>query len=166
MTGRVIVESILLNQATLGPSSTLASGISPGTGIVNLTPYIDFSWADSLTYILTVTAVAGSPTGGTLTAAFQLGNPHIGDFGNSTNNFPFSDPSYYVLDSAQKTTLIADGEDWPNPVASYNSSFPVSAQRTVRNFGAMCNLQLNASSLTGGSSPLFTISAVLIQKGP
>jgi len=165
VSGRIVLRSILLNQATLGPSSTLATGISPGAGIVNLTPYMDFSWADNLTFILTVTAATGAPTGGTLTAAFQLGNPHLGDAANQTQNFPFSDPNYVLLDTTQKTTLIADGEDWPNPIASYNSTFPVTVQRTIKNFGAMVNLQLNASTLTGGASPLFTISAVLIQKG-
>lgn len=163
--GRTVLRSILLNQAKLGPSSTLAAGISPGAGIVNLTPYMDFSWADSLTFILSVTAVTGAPTGGTLTAAFQLGNPHIGDGQNQTQNYPFSDPNYVALDTGQKTTLIADGEDWPSPVASYNSAVPVTVQRTIRNFGAMVNLQLNASSLTGGTNPKFVISAVLIQKG-
>lgn len=163
--GRVVVRSILLNQAKLGPSSSLAAGISPAAGIVNLTPYMDFSWADSLTYIVTVTAVTGSPAGGTLAAKFQLGNPHLGDAANNTLNYPWSDPAYADLDTTQKTSLIADGEDWPSPVASWNSAVPVTVQRTIRNFGAMVNLQLDASTLAGGTTPKFTVSAVLIQKG-
>jgi hypothetical protein len=163
---RVVLRSILLSQASLGPSSSLAAGISPGSGIVNLTPYMDFSWADRITFILTVTAVSGSPSAGTLTAAFQLGNPHTGDAGNGTNPlYQFSDPTYATLDTAQKATLIAEGEDWPSPVCSYNSSFPVTVQRTIQNFGAMVNLQLNASTLSGGTNPAFTVSGTLIQKG-
>lgn len=163
---RVVFRSILLSGITLGPSSSLAAGISPGSGIVNLTPYMDFSWADELTFILTVTGVSGSPSGGSLTAAFQLGNPHTGDGLNGTNGaYQYSDPAYTLLDTAQKATLIAEQEDWPNPVCTYASSFPVTVQRTIKDFGAMVNLQLNASTLTGGTNPVFTISGVLIQKG-
>lgn len=159
-------RSILLNKVTLGPSSTLAAGISPGAGVVNLLPYMDFSWASGLAFILTVNGVNGSPTGGTLKAAFQLGNPHTGAGSNGTNGvYQYSDPAYVALDAQQKYALIAEGEDWPSPVASYNSTFPVTVQRTIKDFGAMVNLQLDASTLTGGTNPTFTISASLIQKG-
>lgn len=166
MSAPITIRSILLASIPLGPSSTLATGISPSTGIVNLTPYMDFSWAKELTFILTVTAANGSPTGGSLTASFQLGNPHTGDGSNGTRTgYQYSDPAYVVLDSSQITNLIAESEDWPNPICNYDSSFPITIQRTLKNFGAMVNLQLDTSTLTGGTNPTFTISGVLIQKG-
>lgn len=158
---RIVLRSILLNQATIGPTSTLAAGISPSSGIVDLLPYVDFSWADELTFILTVTAVTGAPIAGTLTPSFMLGNPHVGDGANQTTNYQFSDPNYVALDTAQKSALIAEGEDWTG--IAFNAAFPVTQQRTIRSFGAMVNLRLDASTLTSGAK--FTVSGTLIQKG-
>jgi hypothetical protein len=127
---------------------------------------MDFSWADELTIILSILGTTGAPTGGTLTGAFLLGNPNTMDGGNGTNStYQYSDPAYATLDSQQKWALIAEGEDWPNPICSYNSTFPVTVQRTIKDFGAMVDLVLSASTLTGGTTPTFTISGVLIQKG-
>lgn len=163
---RITIKSIVLGSIAFGPSTSLPAGISPSTGIVNLLPYMDFSWAEEIVAIITVTAVNGSPTGGALRASFQLGQPHSGDGLNGTNpGFQYSDPTYVSLDTAQTTNLIAEGEDWPNPICSYNSSFPVTVQRTIRNFGSMVNLQLDTSSLSGGTNPTFTMSVTLIQKG-
>jgi hypothetical protein len=158
----ISIESIVLNQSTLGPSSP-----SPVTsGVINLLPYHDFSWANSLTFILTVGGVSGSPTAGTLAVKFQLGNPHRGDGSGGTATYPYSHPHLMDLETAQKTTLIIDGADWPSPVASFSLAAPVTFKRTITNFGAMCNLQLDVSSLTGGTNPMFTgISLMLIQKG-
>jgi hypothetical protein len=156
------IESIVLNQATLGPSSPTPVS----SGVIDLLPYHDFAWADSLTFILTVGGVSGSPTAGTLSVKFQLGNPHRGDGGGGTGNWPYSHPHLMDLETAQKTSLILDGADWPSPFASFNLAAPVTVKRTIAGFGAMCNLQLDASTLTGGTTPKFTgISLTLIQKG-
>jgi hypothetical protein len=168
MSGRITIKSIPLGTIDLGPSTTLDAGISPGGGIVNVTPYLDFSWAEELTFIVTVIGVKGTPTGGTLTAKFQLGTPHSGAATNGTNaGFQYSAPVYVDLDSTQKTNLIADGEDWPATIASYNTTFttPVVVQRTIKHFGSMVNLQIDTSGLTGGTNPTFTISVVVVQKG-
>ena len=162
---RITIKSIVLGSIAFGPSTSLPAGISPSPGVVNLLPYMDFSWAEELVAIITVTAVNGSPTSGALKASFQLGQPHSGDGLNGTNpGFQYSDPIYVPLDASQITNLIAEGEDWPNPICSYNSS-SATVQRTIRNFGSMVNLQLDASSLSGGTNPTFTISVTLIQKG-
>jgi len=147
-------RSIILNAATLGPSST---GAANG-GIIDLTPWTDYSWAKEITFYITVSGINGSPTGGTLTAKFQLGNPNVS--GNQ-----FSTTSLFDLDTAQKATLIVEGEDWSSPVASYNSSFPVTTKRTLQNFGSIANLHLDASGLTGGTNPTFTISVTLVAVG-
>lgn len=148
------------------PTGTVATGGAVSLqGVVRVLPYMDFSWADELTFILTVLGTTGSPSGGTLTAGFLLGNPNTQDGLNGTGAYQYSDPAYSAMDAQQKWALIAEGEDWPNPVAAYNSAFPVTVQRTVKNFGAMVDLVLSASTLAGGSSPAFTISGVLIQKG-
>ena len=148
-------------------SGTLATGaVIVLQGVIRTLPYMDFSWADEITVILTVNAVNGSPTGGSLTGQFLLGNPSTGDGLNSTpSTIQYADPAYTALDTQQLWTLIAEGEDWPNPIASYNMAAPVTVQRTIKDFGSMVDFVLSASTLTGGSSPTFTVSGVLIQRG-
>lgn len=159
----VLPAAVVLNNIPLGPGST---GAAAG-GVVDLFPWTDFSWADELTMYIIVTSINGSPTAGGLTAKFQLGTPFVtGAVGQ------FVTQALFDMDSAQKATLIAEGEDWPNPIVSYNSTVntnPISAtnplvvKRTIRNFGALCSLHLDTSTLSSGAS--FNITVVLIQKG-
>lgn len=154
---------IILNAVKLGPSSTLAAN----GGIIDLLPWHDFGVFDELTFYITVLAINGTPSGGSLKAKFQLGTPHV------TSQNQFSSISLADLETAQKGTLIVEG-DWPNPVCTYNQQVGASAisstnaltvKRTIKDFGTRCNLQLDASSLTGGTTPTFTISVVMEGKG-
>jgi hypothetical protein len=143
-------KSILLSSMHVGPSD--ANG-----GIWNLTPWTDFTCADELTFVIDVQQIFGSPTAGSLFAKFQLGISHKTGVQWGSNRL-------FDLEPAQKTTLITEG-DWPSPLATYTMPSPTSRKRTIRDFGSMCNLQLDASSLTGGSNPSFGVTVTLIQKG-
>lgn len=146
--------TIILNQRNLGPSSTNAAN----GGIIDLLPWHKWDWADELTFYITVSAINGTPSGGQLTAKFQLGTPYVS--GNQ-----FSTKALFDLDAFQKGFMIAEGEDWSNPVAAYNASVPFTVSRTIRDFGSICNLRLDASSLTGGTNPTFTITVAMSAKG-
>lgn len=154
---KIIIESILLNQATLGASSP--SPVS--SGVIDLLPGHDFSAMDKLTFIITILNVTGSPTSGQLTAKFQLGNPHTGA---SSTSYPWTAPTLSDLSNAQKSALLTEGEDWPQPLALFSLGSSVTFKRTIKDFGSICNLHLDASTLAGGTNPKFTISAVLIQE--
>lgn len=146
---------IILNAVNLGPSISGANNPANG-GVIDLLPWHDWSWADELTFIVTVSAINGSPDGGNLVTRFQLGMPFVSGNQFSTNRL-------FDLDSDQVSKLIVEGTQWPN--IAYNASTPQTIQRTIRNFGPRCNLRLDASSLTNGTSPTFTISAVVVAKG-
>jgi hypothetical protein len=140
----------------LGPSSTnAASG-----GIIDLTPRVSWAWADELTFYVTVIAANGSPTGGALVPKFQLGMPYSSLSVNSGNQF--SAWNLVDLDNIQKGYMIAEGEDWPS--IAYNVTKPYTVSRTIRNFGDICNLQLDTSSLSGGTSPTLTVSVTMTAK--
>lgn len=151
--GVISKVSILLNQVNFGPSST---GAFNG-GTVDLMPKADYSWADELTYYVQVTAVNGSPTSGTLTGKFQFGIPA------SANGQQFSSVTLFDLDTNQKASLITEGEDW-GTIASFGSSTPITVKRTIRGFGSICNLHLDASTLAGGTTPTFTVNVTLVAK--
>lgn len=165
---------IVVNRAYVGPNAipvitptpSLYTTLTPTAGRVNLTPNVDFSWADELIWYITVDSIVGTPTSGTLTAKFQLGTPHTGNT-QSTSTFPLSGSMLMDLEASQVTNLIVDGADWPNPVAAFNTDVdpPITYKRSIRNFGSICNLQLDASTLSGGTNPAFRVSVVLIQKG-
>ena len=145
---------IILNAATLGPSST---GAASG-GTIDLLPWTDWSWATELTFYIIVTAINGSPSSGTLTAKFQLG-------GYDSINSQFTGQHLVDLDTAQKSTLISEGEDW-GTILSYNTSVstPVVVKRTITKFGSICNLHLDASGLSGGTNSTFTVTVMLTAK--
>lgn len=141
----------------LGPSSTnAASG-----GIINLTPRISWAWAEELTFYITVIAINGSPTGGGIVPKFQLGTPYSSLSINSGNQF--SAWNLMDLDNIQQGYMIAEGENWPT--IPYTVSSPYTVSRTIRNFGDICNLQLDASSLTGGTTPTMTVCVTMTAKG-
>lgn len=155
----IMPKQIVLNALKLGPSSTNAAN----GGIIDLLPWTDFSAFKELTFYIVVSAINGVPTGGSLKAKFQLGSPHV------TSQNQFSSISLADLDTAQKGSLIVEG-DWPNPICTYNQTVGGSAisatnaltvKRTIKDFGTICNLQLDASSLTGGTTPTFTVTVVM-----
>jgi hypothetical protein len=165
---------IVVNRAYIGPNAIPVISPAPPShstltstaGRVNLTPNVDFSWADELIWYITVDSIVGTPSAGTLIAKFQLGTPHTGN-AFSTSTFPLSGSMLMDLESSQVTSLIVDGADWPSPIAAYNTSIstPITYKRSIKNFGAFCNLQLDASTLSGGTNPAFRVSVVLVQKG-
>lgn len=147
----IMPPTILLNAVNFGPSSVKAAN----GGVIDLLPWHDWTWAEEITFTITASAANGVPTSGALTPKFQLGIPFVSGNQFSTNRL-------FDLESDQVSKLIVEGTDWPT--IAYNASFPKTVQRTIRNFGARCNLRLT-SDLAGGTNPTHTITVVMSAKG-
>lgn len=144
-------RSALWNGMIIGPNDANA-------GVWDLTPWTDFSWCDEVTFTIAVLSTWGSPTSGSLIGTLQLGIP-------SYSGLQYQSKRLANFDAAQKSTLIAEGEDF-GTIATFATASTVIAQRTVRNFGSMLNLHLDASSFAGGSNPEgVKVSFTLTQKG-
>lgn len=156
------------NSITITPTPFKDSTFSATPGVINLTPNTDFSWADELVWMIVVKAIVGSPTAGTLKAKFQTGALHYGNT-LSTSSFPLSGGPPMDLTAAQKQAMIIGGEDWPSPLCAWDTTVsaaaPLPFMRVIKHFGAICNLQLDASDLAGGTTPAFRVSVSLVQKG-
>lgn len=113
--------------------------------------------ATEITFIIDVQAVTGSPTSGTITAKVQSVIPH-------TTGNQYLTERLFDLDAVQKVNLTAEGEDWPNPICTDLSSFPITVQRTYFGFGHDLKLVLTPA-FVGGTSPGFTYSVVQVVKG-
>lgn len=145
--------TILINAVNFGPSST---GAFNG-GVLDLTPWTDFSWADEITFTVHISAINGSPMSGSLTGKFQFAAPFTG------GGQQFGSTRLFDLDTNQKASFIEEGEDW-GTIASFNTSTPVTVRRTIRGFGSRCNLHLDTSTLSGGTTPTFTVTVTMSAK--
>lgn len=130
----------------------------PVRGPINLTQWVDFSWAEELTFIIDVQTQVGTPTAGNLTATFQKRIP------NKVGFEQWSTQRLSDLTPEEAATWVTEG-NWPSPLAAYNFASPITIQRTIRNFGNGVNLKLDASDIAGTGSPAFQVSVVLIAKG-
>lgn len=119
---------------------------------------LDFTWAKSLTFQIYVKQVNGAPTTATLTAKWQYLIPGTDTFAQ------FTQPRWIDYETTQITALLADGSNFPNPLANEVTAFPVGFQRTIRDFGYAARVVLTPA-FTGGTSPSFSVSALLIAKG-
>lgn len=114
-------------------------------------------WANEVTFVVDIQSLSGAPSTASLTASIQAVMPH-------TTGNQYLNERVFALDATQLTNLTAEGEDWPNPVCTQASSFPVTVQRTYIGFGKDLRLTLTPS-FTGGSSPAFVLSVLAHGKG-
>lgn len=139
--------SVLLN------SASVKAGVS-----LNLTEWISYAWADELTFIIDVQQTTGSPTAGQLLAKFQTRVPH------KNGAIQYSTQRLVDLAPEDKAGMLVNG-DWPAVLADYAMGAPLTYQRTVRNFGPGLNLNLSTSALTGGTTPGFQTTVLVVAKG-
>lgn len=138
---------ILLN------SATVKTGVS-----LNLTEWIDFSWAEELAFIIDVQQTIGNPTAGTLLAKFQNRVPH------KNGSIQYSTQRLVDLSPEDKAGMLVRG-DWPGVLADFSLAAPVTYTRIVRNFGPGVNLNLTTTGLAGGTTPGFQTTVLLVVKG-
>jgi len=140
-------QSVLLNSASVKTAVSL-----------NLTEWVDFSWAEELVFIIDVQQILGAPTAGTLNAKFQLRLPH------KNGAIQYATQRLVDLTAGDRTAMLPAG-DWPAPLADYTLGAPATYFRSVKSFGAGVNLNLYTTGLAGGSNPGFQTTVVLNAKG-
>ncbi|AZV00757.1 hypothetical protein SEA_KIKO_32 [Gordonia phage Kiko] len=154
------ITQTVLNQVPLGPSSVLnAAG-----GSINLLANTDVAWCDLLTVSIMIHGKSGSPTGGQLAAKWRLGERFAAVADAQYTSRIFTD---LTPEQARGEDSLTVGGDWPDILADYTiaSGSPVLVQRSIRPLGSLATVILDASSLTGGTNPTFTISAAVTMKG-
>jgi len=138
----------VINTTRFGPSMTLAAN----GGVLNFSNLMDLSYWDEVTFYVFIHSVSGSPTSGSLTAKIQFGGLYAPASGRQYGAALLTD-----IEAGQITALMPEG-DWPASLADYNLSTAKLVRRTVKNPGSICNLKLDASTLSGGTTPYFSIS--------
>lgn len=139
--------SILLNSATIKAGDSW-----------NLTEWINYSWADELTFIIDVQQTIDNPTAGTLLAKFQNRVPH------KNGAIQYSTQRLVDLSPEDKAGMLVRG-DWPAVLADFSMATPTTYTRTIRNFGPGVNLNLTTAGLAGGTAPGFQTTVLIIAKG-
>lgn len=119
---------------------------------------LDFTWAKELTYQIYVKQLNGAPTAATLTAKWQIFIPATGTFAQYTAGV------WIDIEAAQLNKLLVEGADYPSPLATEATTFPIAFQRTITHFGYAARVVLTPT-FTGGTTPSFSISALLVAKG-
>lgn len=143
---------------SIAKQAILLNGVNLHNGTLNLTEWIDYSWAQELAFIIDIQQTTGSPAAGTVTAKFQKRVPH------KTGAIQFNNQRLVDLSAEEKVAWIVEG-DFPVTLADFSLASPVTYQRSVRNFGAGVNLALTVAGLSGGTSPGFQITAIVVAKG-
>lgn len=118
---------------------------------------VDLGYAEEVTFIIDVQAINGAPTTASLKAKFQFCLPHV-------EGEQFVKERWFDLETVQVDNLIVDGADFPNPLADKTTTLPKTIQRTIKGFGYRTRVLLEPS-FTGGTSPSFKITSVMIPKG-
>jgi hypothetical protein len=131
---KILASGEVIAAATTYPENRLALGS-------------EFS---EVTWIVDVQAATGA---GNLVASMSGVLPH-------TTGQQYLNERLFALDAVQLANLTAEGEDWPNPLATNASAFPLTVQRTYIGFGNDLRLTLTP---TGGAT--FTVTVVVHGKG-
>jgi hypothetical protein len=141
-------------------SSTTASGghgpIRPASakGRISLAQPghpMDFGWAETLTWVLGVEAVTGSPSAWSLGVAFQYCLDNMD--GNQ-----YTKARWYDLAEENIAADVAEGVGWHGPalpppmVANETSILPVTVKRTLHNHPRRVRVLLDPQ-FTGGNDP-------------
>lgn len=133
----------------------------------------DWSWADEITFVISLGAIYGSPTTWSVGAKLQFLQPH-------TAAFQFQRPKWFDLQPENVSTCVVEkcGFYGGNHDAPLDGSFgvigdntdtaptdasPIVVQRTVKNFGFCPRVVLNLTH-TGGTSPRAGVSVTAIAK--
>ena len=129
----------------LGHSDILASveSVSVATTYPANRPWLG-DWASELTFIIDVQSATGI---GTLTVKPQGVMPH-------TTSAQYLNERLFDLDATQRAALTLEGEDWPAPVCTQASVFPITVQRTYVGWGKDLKLVLTP---TGSLVPVVSI---------
>ena len=143
----------------LGPSSV---GAASG-GKLSLAPETPWALFKELTWHIVVQGITGSPTSGNLIPSFRIGTTYTDPNVNSGNEGNSTVLSF--LDDAQIGNFIVEGEDWAPIPYNTSTSPPYHQQRTIRNFGSKCDLYLDTSTLSGGTTPAFLVTVEMEAKG-
>jgi len=108
-------------------------------------------WANELTLYIDVQSVTG--TGSLVMTTIYGVIPH-------TTGNQYLTERLFALDTVQRVNLTAEAEDWPNPLCTNASSFPLTLQRTYIGFGKDLRFLFTP---TGGAT--FTTTLVIHAKG-
>lgn len=138
--------SILLN------SANIQNGV-----VLNLTEWVDYSWADELTFIIDVQQTLNNPTAGTLLAKFQKRVPH------KNGAIQYNNQRLVDLSPEEQAGMLPLG-GWPAKLADYTLATQLSYQRTATNFGPGLNLCIYTAGLVGTGAG-FQTTALVVAKG-
>lgn len=133
----------------------------------------DWSWADEITFVISIGAIYGAPSAWSVGAKIQFLQPH-------TVNYQFQQARWFDLQPENIENCVVEkcGFYGGAHTAPLDGSFgvigdqsdtaptaaaPIAVQRTVKNFGQSARIVLNMSH-TGGSSPRAGISITAIPK--
>lgn len=112
---------------------------------------MDFSWAETLTWVLGVEGVTGSPTEWSLGVRFQYCLDNM-------DGYQYTKSRWYDLADENIVSDIAEGVGWHGPgltapiVADETSQLPATVKRTVRNHPRRVRVVLDPQ-FVGGTDP-------------
>jgi hypothetical protein len=163
----------LLAAQTADGSAGLKFDDGGGYGLNFPTNKPDWSWADEITFVLSLVAINGAPTTWSVGAKLQFLQPH-------TYNFQFQRPVWFDVQPEQIDNCVVEkcgfyagahtapldgsfGVIADNTDTAPSAAAPITVQRTVKNFGQSARVVLNPTH-TGGTSPRFGLSVTAILK--
>lgn len=148
---RTLKRSILLSNLDLPAASFIGSDNG-----FDLTPWQDFSWAESLTFAILVVSETGL-TSGSLAGKFQHGIIHAG------GAYQYATQVLSDFGAVHQASHILEGQDF-GTMWAHSQATNVTFERTVLHPGPRCNLRLwTPTPLAGGGTVRLCVT--LLQKG-
>lgn len=123
---------------------------------------MDFGWAETLTWVLGVESVTGSPSAWSLSVVFQYCLDNM-------DGHQYTKNRWYDVAEENIVADIAEGVGWHGPglavplVANDTSPLPVTVKRTVRNHPRRVRVLLDPQ-FTGGTNPGLYINLHVIPR--